>query len=131
MSDPNIITPERLAEIEAEAYRAAERAWALGHASDGTVPLLCLALRAAWGERDTLSTYIERLEQDRAYSVNRFLLSDARIRPADELADAVEQFHEMSRSAAHDPARTADLAQATYRLGQALAAYRTAQKART
>ena len=55
----------------------------------------------------------------------------ARLRPADELADAVEQFHEMSRAAELDPARRLELAAAAYRLGASLASYRNAQKART
>jgi hypothetical protein len=50
----------------------------------------------------------------------------ARVRPADELADAVEQEHEMRRAAETDPARLIDLAAASYRLGTALANYRKA-----
>lgn len=55
----------------------------------------------------------------------------ARPAHADELADAVEHFQEMSRAAEIDPSRKIDLAAASYRLGTALAAYRAAQKART
>jgi hypothetical protein len=61
-------------------------------------------------------------------NAGQFLL--ARLQPADELADAVEQEHEMRRAAELDPARGIDLAAASYRLGIALAAYRKAQKAR-
>jgi hypothetical protein len=49
---PNVITPERLQAIEDEAHRAMQRAWDAGHAADGTVPMLCAALRVAWQERD-------------------------------------------------------------------------------
>jgi len=60
-------------------------------------------------------------------------LADARgnCGPSDELADAVEQEHEMRRAAETDPARLMDLAAASYRLSAALANYRKAQKARS
>jgi hypothetical protein len=74
-------------------------------------------------------TILEAIRRGKPISAKRAADLLARLAIADELADAVEHFHEMSRLAEIDPSRKLDLAAASYRLGAALGAYRMAQKA--
>jgi hypothetical protein len=53
MSDqPNVITPNHLDAIEEGARLAARNARDAGRTADGTVLMLCAALRVAWGDRN-------------------------------------------------------------------------------
>jgi hypothetical protein len=137
MSNEVLALRESIATLESQLQQAEGRAIILQAQLGGWEAACAAQVLAARAYLDSLAgtnhndaQLLARGQLELAIDSNAGQLLLTRLQPADELADAVEQEHEMRRAAEHDPARLIDLAAASYRLGTALANYRKAQRAR-